>query len=535
MRADSPRRQEPERTEPRALTILSARLTIVVMRDGSSPFGEADPQMAEARRLFGAGDFAGAVLLSRRLLKRRKNDPAVLSLLGSSLLMLGQSNEAREMLRRSLKFRPSDVGVHHDLALTYKREGRFKEAHASLDAALKLRPGEPRCLAAKAQLYHLQGQPELARETLRPALESGDPMLVAATAFSRLAASPDDRLRAIAAIEQSLSAHGSVIPDIAHADALFHLAKLHEQQGDYDRAFEVCAEANRLKHARFDPAEFERGVDLTIAGWSEDNMKRAPRSAIADESPVFIVGMPRSGTTLVEQILSSHPCVVGVGEHGGVSRLLHAVADHHASGMPMVTTPGALSAAWLSRSAAAHLAALRKAAPGATRIVDKTLGLEPHLGVIALLLPGARIIRLTRDALDIGVSCFFHHFSGNLPFAYNLEHLGVYHRAGQRLMRHWSRTLPLPMLHVSYEELVTDQERISRRIIEHLGLEWDDRCLRFYENDGRVLTASHEQVRRPMSGARVGRWRNYERRLEPLRSALEARGDETRSDPVRAE
>lgn len=501
------------------------------MRDGSSPFGTADPHMVEARRLFGAGDFAGAVMLARRLLKRRKNDPAVLSLLGSSLLMLGETREAREMLRRSLKHRPSDVGVHHDLALTYKRDGRFEEAHASLDAALKLAPDEPRCLAAKAQLYHLQGRMDLARETLRPAIESRDPMLVAATAFSRLAASPDDRVRAIAAIEHALSAHGSALPDIARADALFHMAKLHEQQGDHDRAFEVCAEANRLKHARFDPIEFERGVDRIIAGWSNDIVQNASNSGLADDSPVFIVGMPRSGTTLVEQILSSHPRVVGVGEHGGVSRLVHTVADHHTSGMPLVTTTGALSARWLSRSAMAHMATLRKAAPGATRIVDKTLALEPHLGLIALLLPRARIIHVTRDPLDVGVSCFFHHFSGNLPFAYNLEHIGVYHRAGQRLMRHWSRALRLPMLHVSYEELVADPERVSRGMIDHLDLEWDERCLRFYENDRRVLTASHEQVRRPMTGSRVGRWRNYERRLEPLRNAIAASDAEEHGEP----
>jgi hypothetical protein len=232
--------------------------------------------------------------------------------------------------------------------------------------------------------------------------------------------------------------------------------------------------------------------------------------------------MMRSGSTLVEQILASHPQVFGAGERKDFANVVNALgASETAEEGPNRPLDGAA----LYRLGTAYLAAVTEGTPPAERIVDKMPANFRFVSLIHLALPNARIIHTHRDPVDTCLSCFSQLFNEKQPFTYDLGELGRYYRAYQTLMEHWRRVLPEGvMLDVRYEELVADFEPQARRIVAHCGLEWDDRCLSFYETRRPVKTASVVQVRQPIYRSSVGRWRPNSDLLRPLLEALGAPG-----------
>ena len=232
-------------------------------------------------------------------------------------------------------------------------------------------------------------------------------------------------------------------------------------------------------------------------------------------APIFIVGMPRSGTTLIEQILASHPKVFGAGELREMANLAGRIGGADAAAFPEAVQ--ALSGEELRRIGEQYVQAVTRLAPGAERITDKMPGNFSLAGLIHLALPNARIIHACRDPRDTAFSCFSLLFSGTLEFTYDLAELGRYYRAYLKLMAHWREVLPQGiMLEVQYEDVVRDLESQARRIIAHCGLEWDDACLSFYKTERSVRTASATQVRQPIYQSSIGRWRLHEEELQPL-------------------
>jgi hypothetical protein len=235
------------------------------------------------------------------------------------------------------------------------------------------------------------------------------------------------------------------------------------------------------------------------------------------EVPVFIVGMPRSGTTLVEQVLASHPAVFGAGEQAILPYLVNAGQ----AGEDFPSGAGSLSGDDWHRLGETYAAKLCALAPQAKRITDKMPGNFLYAGMIHLALPKARIVHVRRDPLDTCFSCFSRLFDGNLNYAYDLAELGRYFGAYDALMVHWRRALPEEaMLEVRYEDLVEDLEPQARRIVAYCGLEWDELCLAFHQTKRTVRTASAFQVRRPLCRSAIGRAAHYSAWLEPLRAAL---------------
>jgi hypothetical protein len=228
--------------------------------------------------------------------------------------------------------------------------------------------------------------------------------------------------------------------------------------------------------------------------------------------------MPRSGTSLVEQILSTHPGVYGAGELTAIDQFARHLGDATGDAYPQSALH--LDQATIDAAARQYLAALQDLAPSAIRVTDKMPGNFLHLGLIQLLFPGARVIHCRRDPLDTCLSCYFQQFNQGQTFSYDLSDLGHHYRQYQRLMRHWQSVISLPMLDVHYEDLVADQEAMSRKMLEFCGLDWTDECMRFYESKRYVATASYDQVRQPIYHKSVGRWRHYERYLGPLKTAL---------------
>jgi hypothetical protein len=305
------------------------------------------------------------------------------------------------------------------------------------------------------------------------------------------------------------------------------MGKAYGDIGAHERAFLSLLIGNALKRlrTRYDEAATIGILRRMQAAFDPKQMKRGAGLGDPSAAPVFIVGMPRSGTTLAEQILASHPNVFGAGEINDFQKAILALGGDAAGALGSPEVASLLSPDELQRIGAGYVARLGAMAPEATRIVNKTPENFRFLGLIHRALPNARIIHTRRDPVDTCLSCFSKLFFENLPFAYDLGELGRYYRAYDALMAHWRALLPQEtLLEVQYEEVVDDLEGQARRIVAHCGLEWDPRCLDFHETERPVRTASVAQVRQPIYASAVGRWRPYEPFLGPLLSELAPMG-----------
>jgi hypothetical protein len=275
-------------------------------------------------------------------------------------------------------------------------------------------------------------------------------------------------------------------------------------------------ELARRSRPRYERAEVTQRVTRTLAAFDRHALAALRPGGIASELPVFVVGMTRSGTSLTEQILASHPQVHGAGE------LLYWIfaADAERAASPEQR------AAMIAELGRAYLKGIATKARDASRVIDKLPVNFGNIGLIHAALPGARFIHLERSSLDTCLSIYFQGFSAAHPYATDFGDLAHYYHEYRRLMAHWRAVLPpRTLIEVRYEDLVDDPEGWSRRMLAHIGLPWDPRCLEFHRTDRPVLTASNWQVRQPLSRSSVERWRRYERFIGPLRMAL---GEELR-------
>ena len=288
----------------------------------------------------------------------------------------------------------------------------------------------------------------------------------------------------------------------------------------YGDAFEHYRNGNLLKDVVFDIHGYTKHVDALIENFDRQHFQRTTDWGNPSDVPVFILGMPRSGTSLVEQILASHSRVHGSGEREEMLQLADRLSEHVNDSRPYPACVDALTED-LSRDIAGHfLGVLKRADPHAARITDKMPGNFHHVGLIATLFPNAKIIHCRRDPRDTCLSIFFGDFVGNHPYSYDLTNLGRYYRQYERVMAHWHDVLPGRILDVKYENLVDKQEDWSRRMVKFCGLDWESGCLDFHKNTRNVRTRSNAQVRQPIYRSSIERWRPYEAHLEPLMTAL---------------
>lgn len=351
-------------------------------------------------------------------------------------------------------------------------------------------------------------------------MNAGQCNAAVALLFARVA---DDLGREAEALGTILGVLGSGLPHPQRTSASLHFAaaQLLDRMGRYDEAFEHATRANAPWANAYDRAGMERMVDSCIADFTPATLREMRRATNRDQTPVFIVGMPRSGSTLVEQVLASHPQVHGGGELQWVVGLWQKLFGR--LGMFHVSLRGALmemSPVDADAVAAEYLRPLHALQPQAARIIDKNLSNFMHLALIRAMFPGGRVIVCRRNPLDTAVSCYMTDFEEVLPFTSSLPALGHFYLQFERLMAHWQQVLDVPMLEIQYESIVGDLEGHARRLIDFLELPWDDRCLQFHRNPRRVATASRAQVRRPIYTSSLERWRRYERWLGPLREAL---------------
>jgi tetratricopeptide (TPR) repeat protein len=462
------------------------------------------------------GDYKTAAEIFGTLLKKQPNNHTLLLALAGALASMGLHPQAQRHLQRAARIKPNDPATLCQLGCAYRDDGNMRRAADVFDKVLGIDPGHLRTRLAKAGLLHMQGDYEAAYALLDPGedeVREPEHALSLARTCGRVGRH-DDGIAVLTRFIDDLN-----IYPVIREDMLFQLGTLLDEQGEYDRAFDAFRRGNELKAASFDPEAHHQYIDRMIAAWSPQAVAGMLGSTVTSKLPVFIVGMPRSGTSLVEQILASHSVVHGAGELNDLNVMAHQIQGGDLANVaPLAASK--MNQRQADRRAREYIARLKALSPTARRVVDKMPDNALRVGLISRVLPGARIIHCLRDPMDTCLSCYFQNFTGNVPYCFGLEHLGAYYKDYRRLMDHW-RTLPgIDMLDVVYEELVDDLDGQTRRLLDFVGLDFEESCLRFHENKRVTLTRSNEQVRRPIYRSSIRRHEHYARHIEPLRLAL---------------
>jgi tetratricopeptide (TPR) repeat protein len=453
----------------------------------------------------------------RAALEQNPGDAAAHDHHATVLRELDQLDDAESSQLRALALAPHEAEFHLDHANLLKAMGRVGAARISCGRALAIAPDSAEAHNCLGGLLFDLGEAGAAEAEMRRALELAPGRLVYQLSFAATHRFREDDPRL--AQLRDLVAANEAASDLDRAHLHFALAKAYEDIGAKDLSFAQQILGNRAKRRSFDYDEaaalgqMERIAEILSA----DFMARHWRGIGAADGPIFIIGMMRSGSTLVEQILASHPQVFGAGE----LTLFKQIAGK-AGGQARYPEPVAgLGDAAIAEIGRLYESRLRLEAPGTARITDKFLHNFLYCGLIALALPHARIIHMVRDPIDSCLSIYSKLFVGHHPYAYDLAELGRYYRAYRKLMAHWRRVLPDGMMiDIAYESVVGDLEGETRRILAHCGLPWDDACLAFHRTERAVRTASATQVRQPIYRDSVGRWRPAEDQLAPLVAAL---------------
>jgi tetratricopeptide (TPR) repeat protein len=442
---------------------------------------------------------------------------------GNIALELGRVDEAIEYFEKAVRAQPDYVEAQVNLGGALTERHQVEAAVEAYKQALRVQPAHARAHNNLAEAYLDMGESQEAQNHLREAIRLNPafirPLLhLAANGFYSSAEPGVEEIKA--------RLTDSRLSRDAASQLHFILGYLHDRAGDTDAAFEHFRQGNAHRRAilqqngnAFDADANSVAMDRLIAFFTPEYFEQTRGFGLETEVPVFIVGMPRSGSTLVEQILSQHSQVHGAGEIKDVGRLVIDLSTRLGGTETYPECLSKMDADMTRELAASHLAQLKRRDSSAARVTDKMLDNFFHLGLLATLFPQSRVIHCKRDPRDVCLSCYFQFFRG-LRFTWDLNDLGRCHRDYERMMAHWKAVLPIPMLEVVYEDVVADLETESRRIVAFCGLEWEDRCLRFHENERKVHTMSRVQVRQPIYKSSVGRWRRYEAHLEPLLKAL---------------
>jgi predicted O-linked N-acetylglucosamine transferase (SPINDLY family) len=511
------------------------------------------PQSAEAHQNLGnvlldLGQSASAAASCRSALELRPDYAEAHETLGNALLDLGRLADAAASYRRALDIAPQFAETHNNLGCALRALGKLDEALASFGRAIEIEPNFADAHCNRGIALRLKGRTDEAQAACRKALEI-DPQSTAAwmvlaealadkgqfsdaeNLFKRIISIEPQSPQAWAGIARSRKMTSNDSDWLTQAQRIadgplayrqeiplrYAIGKYFDDVRDFERAHQNFQRAHELakRHGeKHDRPGLTRVVDEIIRSCDRDWLRRMRAGSNPSTRPVFIVGMLRSGTTLAEHILASHPAVFGAGEltfWSTVSTMCSTSAAPDAPGRPT-----------LFGLAGDYLRILENLSGDALRVVDKMPTNFAFLGLIHAALPNARIIHMQRHPLDNCLSIYCQHFESAVSYANDLEDLAHYYTEYRRVMHHWESVLPEEaVLHVPYEALVSDPEAWSRAMLNFIGLPWDPRCLDFHQTHRSIVTASKWQVRQKITGSSVGRWRHYEKFLAPLRGLTE--------------
>lgn len=491
-----------------------------VQADNGFAMGFAN--LGSARR--NLGDLDGAEAACREALRLEPQNPQALNNLGNVAKDRGDNLRAIEMFQRSLALAPELLEALVNLGSVYGLEGRTDESIEALENALALNPN----LAATHNalgLTHLEaGNLDAANSEFKAAIGLDPNCVDAYYNLARSSASEFDE-ETVARLKALLAS--LTCPSDEAISLNFALAEIQKKFGRHEDAFSYAERGNLLRGRQFTEsghlyvqAEQDRLSARYLQRFPEAVQSCLRSSASASELPVFILGVPRSGTTLVEQIIAAHPQAHGAGELPFVAETAAALCAL-GSGAEFPDCLGSITPEEFRDAASGYLSRIAAIRPGNSRIIDKSPFNHRYLGLLSSLFPRAHFIYCHRDERDVGLSCYFQNFSAPLPWSTDLLDIGHYIRGYNLVMEHWGEELGSRIHKVSYERLVADPESEIRDLIDAVDLPWDDRCLNFEKSKNLVQTASKWQVRQAVYSHSVGQWRHYEAQLAPLFEALQ--------------
>ncbi len=513
----------------------------------------AHAALAEAATLQQTGDIEGALALYRAILSREPDSVDALRLYALALAQTGHLDEAETQLRRCLALAPDfifawnnlgsvlyerdrldeaidafqrataldprDAQSHFNLGNALAAAGAHERAEQSYDTALERQPAHPGALIGKGHVLKTIGRQREAIEAYRMCLDARPDYgqvwwSLANLKTYRFAA--DEIMRMERLLEQA-----ALSPDNRIA-ILFALGKAHEDEGDFARAFAFYCDGNREQRTRvsYDPVQTETLNDHIIGLFDEKFLAERAGFGHDDSAPIFIVGLPRSGSTLIEQILASHSQVDGTSELPNLGQLAMATGKYRSDGVSYPETLRDLEEADFAALGRAYIEQTRWQRGPAVHFTDKMPNNFPTIGFLKLILPNAKVIDARRHPMDSCMGSFKQLFAKGQAFTYDLFELAEYYLQYARIMKHWDRVLPGTVLRVDYEAMLADQEGQTRRILAHCGLAWEDACLDFHRTERAVKTASSEQVRRPVYRSSLQSWRRFAPFLEDLERHL---------------
>jgi len=438
--------------------------------------------------------------------------------LGNTYLEQGSLDEAIENYRKAIRLKQDFAEAHGYLAVALQGKGRFDEAMDHYKKAINFKPNHADAYSGLASLYIDLGRFDDAKNALAKTLELQPSHPTALTMITRLKKMTSDDADWLDKALNLISQNNSALSARDNINLHFGIGKYYDDTGQYDLAFDAFLNANKLQRKRegiFDRPDFSRLVDTLISVYTPEVIAQTSKEASQSRRPVLIVGMPRSGTSLIEQIIASHPDATGAGELAywetiGVSNLA-------------AVTSNDFKPSFIAETASDYEKILLGYSDEATRrVVDKMPGNFIWLGLIHAIFPEARIIHAQRNPIDTCLSIFFQCLPPYHSYGTDLDDLAFYYREYARLMRHWRSVFPADLFcEVTYEDLVDDQAAWCRKIIDFVGLDWDERCLDFHNTERTVATSSSWQVRQKIYRTSKERWRNYERHLGPLTGLMD--------------
>jgi len=467
------------------------------------------------------GNLAEAIALYQRAIAIRPDSAEAHFNLGGALQAQGAFADAIAEYRQALALNLDVAQVHYNLASAYKGHGSFDDAVAHYQRAAAMKPDFAEAFHNLGNVLKIQGRFAEAEHAYGKAvaLAPATGLYHRHLADMRRVTPGDPQLAAMEQLARDMTSH----PVGEQKELHFALGKAYADLGEHERSFRhyLAGNALRRREISYDETGMLCVFDRIRAVFTSDLVRTRQGHREQSDRPIFIVGMPRSGTTLVEQILGSHPAVFAAGELENFPKTVGVVSAQNPAQpfFPEATT--GLTDKQLHLLGASYLATVDAMPPDTARFVDKLPQNFLFLGLIHLALPHARVIHLRRDPIDTCLSCFRVLFEFGQPYSYDLGELGRYYRAYRDLMAHWRQVLPPhAMLEVDYESVVADLEQQARRILAHCGLPWTDACLAFHETRRPIRTASAMQVRQPIYRRSVGGWRPGTDILQPLLTGL---------------
>ena len=511
-------------------------------------------QIEQASILFAQGNYREAEKLAKELVRQNPQDVNAAALLARIAIQARCYDDAEALLRRVVQIAPPFIHAWHDLSTALKEQSKFTEAIEALEQARKIEPDNAVTHYFLGAALAMDASPELAETSYKRALELDPSLSGAHLGLGHVLKTLGKQEEGIAAyreamklrpnfgeIHYSLSNLKTFVFDDSEIEDMirrleneqlskesvvhfcFALGKAFEDAKDYDRAFEYYSKANETHRETiaYDPVQTEVIHKKIREVFNAELFEKFSHESHGcnDPAPIFILGLPRSGSTLLEQILASHSLVDGTSELADLSLVSQSLTDR-ARGLTYPGIMPELNGDQLRELGEKYIAQTLRYRSGGVYFTDKMPNNFPHIGFIHLILPNAKIIDARRHPLDSCLGCFKQHFAKGQTFTYDLFELGEFYLEYQSMMDHWDTVLPGKVLHVQYEDVVSDLDNQVRRILEYCDLPFEENCVNFHNTDRAVRTASSEQVRQPIYSKSVNTWKRFGAHLDPLIDVL---------------